>query len=288
MPTSDGETVAALKMRMDLAEKASESARRFFGACVIAALVLMSAVYNDSLSQTRDLGRALENKSKGTAWGSPRDLTSVLQEELLRQWVDSTYVNVPLTGVRISVNDADLLGSVTMAALSFCLFVALKRENRVVRQTLEATQALSVELQELIRETLLCTQVFSVAGTPALPKNSLRLGTRWQQPVVNFISSVVCFILVFFPFIAVCVSAGFDVASLRWMADLFRESQAPPNIPVDEILTRLVLPAVFFGTVTFAFGLGAWRVQNDTASLTLGSPLRKPSKLRRRGAGPSR
>jgi hypothetical protein len=258
------------KLRLNLIGNASESARWFLAAAVVASIIQISVVYNDSLSQTRDLGEDLVAKYEGNKTWNIDNPTTIMQQELMKQWVDSTFIAVPPLGIRISVADVTLLGSAAVTALSFCLFVGLKRENRLVRHTIDAAKDAPSALKELIYETVFSTQVFSVAGTPVLPTSAFARGNRWQQGLTNFLSRLVAILLFLLPFVAVATAFTSDIFSVEnWKADLFREQLQLPIMPWYEVWLRGWIPAILFGSLTLAFGIGAWRLQRNTASLAL-------------------
>jgi len=171
------------KLRLDLIIRSAESARWFLAATVIASTIQIGAVYNATLSQTRELGIRVisdfnskhdwdpQNRHDGKSKNGPvfeyNEITRELQDELLKKWVDSTSFAIPIVGIAISENDVTLLGSMSLTVLSFCLFAGLKRENRLITRTLKALERERWELKELVYEGLLSSQIFSLAGLEA-------------------------------------------------------------------------------------------------------------------------
>jgi hypothetical protein len=166
------------KVRMDLMARASASARWVLAAMLIACILPLGAMFNYAFSQARDLPIGLVTPSqtepkqqaqlsspKVGVWDSASEVTKVFETEMFKEWADSTSVTIPLLGVRISVADVDVLGSAALATFSFLLFVALKREAGTIIDTVRAAKRDGTdEIKSLIRETILSTQVYSVAG----------------------------------------------------------------------------------------------------------------------------
>jgi hypothetical protein len=271
--------------------RASASARWVLAAMLIACILPLGAMFNYAFSQARDLPIGLVTPSqtepkqqaqlsspKVGVWDSASEVTKVFETEMFKEWADSTSVTIPLLGVRISVADVDVLGSAALATFSFLLFVALKREAGTIIDTVRAAKRDGTdEIKSLIRETILSTQVYSVAGRDVLPRSAFARGALWQQRATNAVTRVIATYLVFLPFVTIVVVTIFDVCTVTFTKDLFRPGASHPHVnwwtigDVSwlEFLARTVGTFIVFGGLSLFFALGAWRLQRETRILAL-------------------
>jgi hypothetical protein len=55
-----------------------------------------------------------------------------LQKELVKNWVDQQFVNVPLVGLKFAVADENMVGGIALIVISIWLFYCLRRENLMI------------------------------------------------------------------------------------------------------------------------------------------------------------
>ena len=69
----------------------------------------------------------------------PGTTAGVLTDQALKDWAASRSVQVPLLGIRTSVDDAPVLGTATLLVLAFWLVLLTRRENHTVGLLLRDT-----------------------------------------------------------------------------------------------------------------------------------------------------
>lgn len=63
---------------------------------------------------------------------NPTEVTDHAQKELVSEWVKNQIISVGLLGIRVSVADLSVLGSLSLFIISVWLFFAIRRENRAI------------------------------------------------------------------------------------------------------------------------------------------------------------
>jgi hypothetical protein len=130
------ETINSVKARLD-ASKASQSRSRLtLGIMGVISMMMIIACYNAYFSF--DYKWALDEAKKKADDQSRRQ---VLVEQDLRSWADSRRVSVALLGIKVSVDDAPILGTVTLSILSVWLMFSIRREHRTIGSLLFDTDS---------------------------------------------------------------------------------------------------------------------------------------------------
>jgi len=120
-----------LDIRIASAQDAQNRSRKVFAILTVVSLAFFIASWNLHVSWYRDF--ALRNVFYDN------DVTKVVQERLLQEWVDSQMIAVPLLGVHIGVGDTAILGSIALMVLTLWYVYALRRENHSIAALLRDT-----------------------------------------------------------------------------------------------------------------------------------------------------
>ena len=105
------------------------------GIMSIISMMMLIASYNAYLSY--DTTWILDLPQKELAGGTT--VAGVLTDQALKDWAASRSVQVPLLGIRTSVDDAPVLGTATLLVLAFWLVLLTRRENHTVGLLLRDT-----------------------------------------------------------------------------------------------------------------------------------------------------
>lgn len=127
------ETVQSLAARVEAARVCQQRTRWTLAVLGIISLTMMAASYNAYLSF--DYEWAL-NEARHWKPEEKNNVRDILVEQGLRTWGDSRTVDLSLLGLRVSVDDAVVIGPVAMLFVSTWLFVSCRRENHVIGQLL--------------------------------------------------------------------------------------------------------------------------------------------------------
>ena len=129
------ETPESIAARLESARSAQGQARRTMGIMSIISMMMLIASYNAYLWY--DTTWILDLPQKELAGGTT--VAGVLTDQALKDWAASRSVQVPLLGIRTSVDDAPVLGTATLLVLAFWLVLLTRRENHTVGLLLRDT-----------------------------------------------------------------------------------------------------------------------------------------------------
>jgi len=117
------------------------------GIMSVISMMMLFASYNAYLSYdtTWVLDLARKEPLEGT------NVAGVLTDQALKDWVASRSVQVPLLGIRTSVDDAPVLGTATLLVLAFWLVLLTRRENHTVGLLLRDTDTEQPDDQSELR-----------------------------------------------------------------------------------------------------------------------------------------
>jgi len=123
---------------------------------LIASEVLVGALWNEFLPWDRLY--ALQNVAP-KEWGC-----SLVKEELIKAWADSQMIAVSVLGLRFSVDDIQVLGSLLLFVLTFYYCMCSRRENREIGWLLRDSTEADNQTKEFIVRGIYAGAVLSLAG----------------------------------------------------------------------------------------------------------------------------
>jgi hypothetical protein len=129
------ETPESIAARLESARSAQAQARRTMGFMSVISMMMLIASYNAYLSY--DTWWVLDLTRE--TFAGETNVAGVLTNQALKDWAASRSVQVPLLGIRTSVDDAPVLGTATLVVLAFWLVLLTRRENHTVGLLLRDT-----------------------------------------------------------------------------------------------------------------------------------------------------
>ena len=84
---------------------------------------------------------AAEREEAARQLAAQKTVAGVLTEQALKDWASSRIVHISLLGIRVSVDDAAVLGSAVLLVLSFWLVLVTRRENHTIGFLLRDTDS---------------------------------------------------------------------------------------------------------------------------------------------------
>ena len=138
------ETPESIAARLESAKSAQGQARRTMGIMSIISMMMLIASYNAYLSYDTTWILNLAQKDQNEL-APGTTVAGVLTDQALKDWAASRSVQVPLLGIRTSVDDAPVLGTATLLVLAFWLVLLTRRENHTVGLLLRDTDTDSPE-----------------------------------------------------------------------------------------------------------------------------------------------
>jgi hypothetical protein len=169
------ETPESIAARLDGAKSAQAQSRRTMAFMSVIAMMMLIASYNAYLSYDTwwilDLTRE--------EFVGETNVAGVLTNQALKDWAASRSVQVPLLGIRTSVDDAPVLGTATLLVLAFWLVLLTRRENHTVGLLLRDTDTEQADGGEssaqrwLIFHTIAANNLFITCDRSLAPVESL-------------------------------------------------------------------------------------------------------------------
>lgn len=135
------ETPESISARLEAAKAAQAQLRLTLGTMAVISVMMLIASYNAYLSYdyqwiVRDnCTRPTPNPSPGPddpLVSAVNPASDGLKEQAYRDWASSRTVMISLLGVRVSVDDAAVLGTAVLCVLSFWLLLVVRRENHTI------------------------------------------------------------------------------------------------------------------------------------------------------------
>lgn len=134
---SDSEVPETIAARLDGAKTAQANIRFTLGMMAVISTMILIASYNAYLSYDYSWILKADHKFQQSQDFNP---PKILQEQALRDWASSRTIFISLLGIRVSVDDAAILGTAVLFILSMWLLLWARREHyttsRILRDTL--------------------------------------------------------------------------------------------------------------------------------------------------------
>lgn len=253
------ETPESIAARLDGAKASQGQLRVTIIAMSVVAVTMLVAAYNAYFSYDYAWITEAGDGKLGDGWRS-----EVLTAQALKDWATSRTVQVALLGIRVSVDDAAILGSAVLLVMSLWLFLLARRENHTIGFLLRNTDTPEAEdgsdgqtspsdirnQRWIIFHTILANSLFvtcdpALARVTSLEATPVRAASTRLDDCKRSINraafALVRYFFFFFPALACLLVFGAD----RWsyfIADPFTKDFASP--PIGEFFWRSFV--VFF------------------------------------------
>ncbi len=234
-----------IQFRMEAIAEAQRRSRIAFVAGLMVSLAVIFGVYNSYFSWYRDFAFKkqfegsgfITTDSKGTqVIGNP--VIEELQRALLKEWVSSRVVSIPLLGIKAGISDGAVLGILGLAVTSIWLFYTIRSENHAIAILLRDTLKEPQETKRLIFHGIVARMVLTTISDNDSPIESLKDEYRNREaPVMRFLLRG----LLFLPFIAALLMLVIDILTLHhFIESPFRASRVVPLDRKDVIQAELM------------------------------------------------
>lgn len=239
-----------IQLRLEAVKDANKRARLAFLASIIASLGILITVWNAYGSWNRFIPFLKD----GTFASS--EVTRWAQKELLSEWVKNHTISVGILGIRVSIFDAALLGSVSIFIISIWFFYSLRRANRTIGSLLRDTKNEPQDFVNMIYHGVINNLIFAETGHGDMPIDNLEVIESSPQgtPFVRLAYQA----LFFLPGLSILSIVVGDMLSLLVLAAPFRQGTpvllhhilyAPASDWAKLIIMELI--AVFLTVETF-------------------------------------
>ena len=180
------ETPESITARLEGGRTSQAQIRRTLGILAIVSMMMLIASYNAYLSydynwiiESRGRQREVEKRpadnATSPATADPKPATAkvaeVLTDQALKDWAASRTVLSSLIGIRVSIDDAPVLGSAVLCLFSLWLLLGARREHHTINSLLRDTD--TPELPRVNRDP-------SVLQLTRNRRNEFSGGERWR------------------------------------------------------------------------------------------------------------
>jgi hypothetical protein len=147
-----GETHESITARLEAAKVSQAQTRFTLGTMALISMMMLIASYNAYLSYDynwiiKEPQRRIEAKKipdilteeQKEKKAETEKISGILRDQALKDWASSRIVLISLLGIRVSVDDAAVLGSAVLLVLSLWLLLVTRRENHTIGSLLRHT-----------------------------------------------------------------------------------------------------------------------------------------------------
>jgi hypothetical protein len=149
---NDGDGGQAL---LEAVKTAAARSRWVFAATTLTCVLHLSGLWNAYLSWLRLYALGFAEPTQQP--------TSIAAQHLIRGWVDSTFLSVPILGFKVSAFDATVIGSLALLILVLWHFFSLRRENHLVAYVFNQAWGRGRARQNHVFAYVWSTQVFTTS-----------------------------------------------------------------------------------------------------------------------------
>lgn len=210
-------TDEVLKLRLQATKEAQGRSRIAFFIVTYATGAILAGLWNSYLSWERQ-------------WADRLPPSSWTEQQVLGQqiklWIESQVVGISLLGLRVSVSDAAVLGSVALLVLAYYQCLCLRRENHEIGTLLRDTRDAPREIRDLVLAGIRGAMIFTSTSTNDAAFDSLTNPVAVKHyPLLNRTAGV----LIYLPAVIALIIVATDVYFAVWYRSPLRSHSPGPN-----------------------------------------------------------
>lgn len=251
----------SIELRLDAARDALARSRTAFLVSTVISVAILVSAYNAYLSWRRDF------VFQGSWPGN--EPTAFAQQKLISEWVTSHDISVSLIGVRFSVSDASVLGSLSLFIITIWFYYIMRRENHLIGRLLQDTQNHTFNVREAVLHGIASNLVFTTMSRTDDPIKNLDAPPR--NVTEDFPSRGLLRLLLYLPVVTIGFVLLFDILTVFALSAPFRYPHnhlldTLKGVPAAKAIIFDIV-ALFFGTLTFFRCRDIERYEEATATV---------------------
>src|SRR5215831_7479571 len=135
------ETSDSISARLEGAREAQRQTRFTLGMMAVISMMMLILSYNAYLSFDSKwiLSRALKRDSPFFSVDGAETVADLLTNQAIQDWASSRNATIELLGIRVSVDDVPVLGTISLFVFSLWLLLVTRRENHTIGSLLRDT-----------------------------------------------------------------------------------------------------------------------------------------------------
>jgi hypothetical protein len=213
---SEDKVLKVLTSRLDGINEAQRRSRIAFLLVILASGTVLTALWNTYLSWDRQWA---DNASAPKSWGQKK-----LVDEQIKNYSDTSTVNIPVLGIHVGVNDAAVLGSLVLFAFAAYLCTTLLRENHEIGSLLRQQKDAPEDVRQFIFYRIRALIPLGGMGDNDGPMSTLGGSERTAQ--LPLARKGIQFLL-FAPLIVVLLIVASDLYFAFWFISAARHKVGP-------------------------------------------------------------
>ena len=135
------ETPESIAARLAGAQEAQRQTRFTLGMMALVSMMMLILSYNAYLSFDSRwvLARATDEETAVVSLDQAKTVSQILTAQAVQDWAESRNAMIELLGIRVSVDDAPVLGTISLFVFALWLLLVTRRENHTVGSLLRDT-----------------------------------------------------------------------------------------------------------------------------------------------------
>jgi hypothetical protein len=228
-----------LTSRLDGINEAQRRSRIAFLLVMLSSGAILIALWNNYFSWDRQWSEIHASAPK--SWGQEQ-----LVGEQIKSWSDTNTVDISLLGIRVSINDAAVLGSLVLFAFAAYLCFTLLRENHEIGSLLRQHRTAPDNVRQFIFYRIRALTVLGGKSDTDAPMASLKGGDEMTRlPLARRGLQI----LLFAPLIVILLIIGSDLYFALWFVSGARNAGPAWNSLTREFRWQLAGSDVFALTI---------------------------------------
>ena len=209
----DPVVLKTIEYRIDAIKEATSRSRAVFLIMTVVCAMILFGLWNALLSWER--GYSTMDKSS-----QPK--VEENQKKATEEWIKNLYVSAGIFGIRVSVNDLAVIGSLSLVVIMVWFFFVQRRENRAIVSLLQyccadgaknAARQLNDRVFELVHEGIVQSIVFIDMGGGDKPIMGLQIKNGGSAESNKF-TRFILLLLTYLPPFTIAMIVAADLSSL--------------------------------------------------------------------------
>ena len=131
--SSENVNLRTIDLRLTSVKEAMQRTRFVFIVMTIASSAILFTLWNNRFSRDKDYAFASDSYTKTEVVSNrPEPIHVYGRKELVSEWYKNRIIQIGLLGIRLSVSDLSLIGSLTLVVITIWFFYSQRRENEAL------------------------------------------------------------------------------------------------------------------------------------------------------------
>lgn len=176
------------------------------------------------------------------------DVTDYAQQQLVAEWIKNQIITVSLLGIRVSVNDLPVIGSLSLIIISVWFFYSARRENRAIGTLLrDAYRLEDWRVRYMVYQGIVHNLVLIELGRGVKPIRNFKEDESDDIKHLPIVSGALK-VLFYLPVLAIFFVLFMDILTLFYLHAPLRPSHKPLGgiIPTNVWVKVVIMEIVAF------------------------------------------